>query len=103
MRVLLFARSLNAGGAERQLVVLAKSIHRQGITVAVMVFYGNGPFRSELDDVGVPVIDLKKSGRWDVIGFAYRIVQSIRHFRPDAIYSFMGANIIATFLKPLLG
>jgi glycosyltransferase involved in cell wall biosynthesis len=103
LKVLLFARSLNAGGAERQLVVLAKSLHSRGILVAVMVFYGNGPFRPELDEAGVQVIDLKKFGRWDVIGFAFRIVHSVRQFRPDVIYSFMGANIIAACLKPLLG
>jgi glycosyltransferase involved in cell wall biosynthesis len=103
LKVLLLTRSLNAGGAERQLVILAKSLHSRGIPVTVMVFYGDGPFRPELDEAGVQVIDLKKSGRWDVIRFAFRMVQSVREFRPDVIYSFMGANIIATCLKPLLG
>ena len=100
LKVLLLARSLNAGGAERQLVILAKSLHSRGIPVVVMVFYGDGPFRTELDETGVPVIDLKKTGRWDVFGFAFRIVHSVRQLRPDVIYSFMGANIIATCLQP---
>ena len=103
MRVLLCTRSLDAGGAERQLVLLAKSMLSRGIPIAVMVYYGNGPFRSELDNAGIQVIDLKKSGRWDVIGFAFRLIQSVRHFRPDAIYSFMGANVIVTSLSPFFG
>lgn len=68
-----------------------------------MVFYGAGEFRTELDSASVRVIDLKKAGRWDVIGFSLRAIKSVREFGPDAIYSFMGANIIATFLKPLFG
>ncbi len=103
MRVLLFTRSLDTGGAERQLVLLAKTLHSRGVPVAVMVYYGNGPFRSELDDAGVAVINIGKSGRWDVIRFAFRVVQSIRQFEPDVIYSFMGANIIATCLKSFFG
>jgi glycosyltransferase involved in cell wall biosynthesis len=103
MRVLLFTRSLSAGGAERQLVLLAKSLHGRGISVAVMLFYGDGAFRPELDEAGVQVINLKKSGRWDAIGFAFKTVQFVREFKPDVIYTFMGANVIASCLSPLFG
>lgn len=103
MKVLLFSRSLNAGGAERQLVLLAKALHARGIAVSVMVFYGDGEYRSELEAAGVPVIDLQKSGRWDVFGFGFRMVRSVRQARPDVIYSLMVANIIVVALKPLLG
>jgi glycosyltransferase involved in cell wall biosynthesis len=102
-KILLFTRSLNAGGAERQVVLLAKSLHGRSIPAAVMVFYGDGLFRAELDGAGVQVIDLKKRGRWDIIGFVSRMLQSFREFKPDVVYSFMGANIIVTFIKPLLG
>lgn len=102
-RTLLFTRCLGAGGAERQIVLLAKDLHGRGIPVAVMVFYGNGIFRSELDEAGVPVIDLKKSGRYNIIGFALKIIRSVRDYKPSVIYSFMSANIIATILQPFLG
>lgn len=102
MRILLFTRSLNAGGAERQLVLLAKELHQRGFSVAVMAFYGNGPFRSDLDDAGVPVIDLKKSGRWDLAGFLFRAITEVRKFKPDVIYTFIGAHIIASVLRPII-
>lgn len=102
MKYLIFSRSLNAGGAERQLVLLAKSLHQRGISVAVMAFYGNGPFRSDLKDAGIPVIDLKKSGRWDLAGFLLRTVKEIRKYSPDVIYTFIGAHLIASSLRPLI-
>jgi glycosyltransferase involved in cell wall biosynthesis len=103
MRVLLFTRSLDAGGAERQLVLLAKSLHSRGVPVAVMVYYGSGPFRSDLDEAGVPVLDLKKSGRWDFAAFGLRTIEAIRKYRPDVIYTFIGAHLVASALWLLIG
>lgn len=103
MRVLLFNRSLNTGGAERQLVLLAKSLHERGISVAVMVYYGGGAFRSELENAGVTVIDLKKKGRWDIFWFALRTIMAIRKYKPDVIYTFIGAHLVASALWGLIG
>jgi glycosyltransferase involved in cell wall biosynthesis len=103
MRVLLFSRSLEAGGAERQLVLLAISLHGRGIPVAVMVFYGEGAFRADLDNAGITVIDLYKTGRWDLFGFGLRTVRAIRMFKPDVIYTFIGAHLVASALWALSG
>jgi glycosyltransferase involved in cell wall biosynthesis len=103
MKVLLFTRSLNAGGAERQLALLAKQLHLRGVPVAVMVFYGKGPFRYELDNSGVNVIDLKKSGRWDVFKFLLRTITEVRRYKPHVIYNFIGAHLISTLLRPFFG
>lgn len=100
--ILFLARSLDRGGAERQLVVLAKGLARRGQTVAVAVFFGGGVYEAELADAGVRVINLGKQGRWDILSFLNCLVRLLRKERPTVLHSYLGVpNILATVLKPL--
>lgn len=100
---LFLARSLDRGGAERQLVVLVKGLARQGHAVAVAVFFGGGVYEAELAEAGVRVINLGKQGRWDVLPFLNRLVRLLRKERPAVLHSYLGVpNILAAALKPLL-
>jgi len=63
VKILLITRSPFFGGAERQLVELAKGLHRRGHPVRVAVVYGGGALAQELHDAGVPVVSLDKRGR----------------------------------------
>jgi len=88
------------GGAERQIIVLAKGLYKLGHTVNVVVFYGGGEMESELRVAGVPLVDLHKTGRWDLIGFIWRLYVAVREIGPSTIYSFMGPpNILTIVLK----
>ncbi len=101
--ILFLARSLDRGGAERQLVVLAKGLVRRGHAVAVAVFFGGGVYEAELAKTGVRVINLGKRGRWDVLPFLNRLVRFLRKERPAVMHSYLGVpNILAAVLKPLL-
>lgn len=101
--ILFLARSLDRGGAERQLVVLVKGLARQGHAVAVAVFFGGGVYEAELAEAGVRVINLGKQGRWDVLPFLNRLVRLLRKERPAVLHSYLGVpNILAAALKPLL-
>ena len=101
--VLFLARSLDRGGAERQLVVLAKGLACRGHAVSVTVFFGGGVFESELAGAGVRVINLGKRGRWDILPFLSRLLGLLRKERPVVIHSYLGVpNILAVVLKPLL-
>jgi glycosyltransferase involved in cell wall biosynthesis len=94
--VTLFIRSLNVGGAERQLVNLAVTLRRRDVPVEVLTFYSGGALRLELAREGVPVTDLGKRGRWDVLPFLYRLFRHLRRRRPAVLYSFLPmANIVA--------
>jgi glycosyltransferase involved in cell wall biosynthesis len=99
----LLIRSLDIGGAERQLVELAKGLHRRGVAVRVLTFYRGGALRPELEAEGVAVQHLGKRSRWHVLRFLYRLVWTLRAYRPDALYSFLPvANILATVVRPLV-
>jgi glycosyltransferase involved in cell wall biosynthesis len=100
LSVFLLIRSLNVGGSERQLVHLAVGLHRRGHRVTVGVFYGGGLLEAELERSGVPVVDLAKRGRWDMLGFLARTRRAIASARPDVVYSFLGsANLIAAAVR----
>lgn len=103
MKILLLCRSLGVGGTERQIVVLARGFHQQGHEVSVMVFYASGALEKDLHENGIPVFDLRKSGRWDVLPFFMRAVRVVRKLRPEVIYGFLGTpNILTAFLKPII-
>lgn len=94
--VFILIRSLNVGGAERQVSVLAKSLHEKGCKITVGVFYTGGVLEESLRQSGVLIYDLHKKGRWDVFGWFFRYLKAIREINPDVIYSFLPtSNIIA--------
>lgn len=96
MHVLFLIRSLELGGAERQLVELAKRMNRRRFTVTVGVFYGGGPLASELLAAGISVISLDKGGRWDLVPLIARLVRLIAERGVDVIHSYGGtSNLLA--------
>lgn len=101
MRISFLIRSLDFGGAERQLVLLAKGLHEQGHLVSVVVFYSNGPLEEDLRRAGVEVRLLNKGSRWDIAAFLLRLIRLLKHERPSTIYSFLAVpNVLAVILKP---
>ena len=99
--VLLVTRTLGLGGTERQVVALAKGLARRGFAPTVAVFY-DAPTarREELEQASVPIADLGKRGRFDVLMFAVRAVRLARSLRPTAIYGFLaGPNLVALTMR----
>lgn len=99
-RVLFLIRSLARGGAERQLVALAAAMRHAGRDVSVACFYSGGAFQRELVEAGVPVIDLRKRGRWDVTGFLWRLWCAFRDTDPDIVHGYLTVgNLLALLAK----
>jgi glycosyltransferase involved in cell wall biosynthesis len=100
MSVVLLIRSLGFGGAERQLVELAKGLAARGFRIHVIVFYAGGPFLDELHAANVQVEVLEKRGRWDVLRFMARLVRAVWKARPQVVYSLLDVpNIMSVLLK----
>ncbi|HJS91157.1 MAG TPA: glycosyltransferase [Steroidobacteraceae bacterium] len=101
--LLILLRSLNRGGAERQAVNLARGLKLRGWSVAIACFYGGGPFAKEAAQGGVPVFDLKKRGRWDILPFALRLGQLLRRERPDIIHGYLPIeNLLAVTARVIV-
>ena len=89
MKILFLTGSLQYGGAERQLVLLAVQMHQKGHGVGVAVFYPGGPLEADLVRAGVTVHHLNKRGRWDAAGFLWRLTALIRRERPDILHGYL--------------
>lgn len=101
MKIVFLIRSLTFGGAERQLVALARGLHERGHHVRVGVFYADGPLESDLRAAGVPVTVLDKGGRWDLAGFMVRLVRFLREERPDVFHGYLGtSNYLGVLTRP---
>jgi glycosyltransferase involved in cell wall biosynthesis len=105
LHIVLFARSLEIGGAEIQISALARGLSdREGFRVTVVCLYPWGPLLDDLEKAGVPVVSLEKRGRWDLIGFVPRMIRELRHLEPDVLLSFLAPpNILSALARPFLG
>lgn len=96
-------RDLGYGGAQRQLLTLATGLARRGWEVVVLAFYAGGAYDSELREVGVRLIDLKKAGRWDVPGFLVRLFRILVSQKPCILHGYLPMpNIVALMVGRLL-
>jgi glycosyltransferase involved in cell wall biosynthesis len=103
-RVLFLIRSLNAGGAERQLVTLASELATRGAEVHVALFYGGGVLHRELaHDAQVTIHDLRKNGRWDAIGLLWRFGRVLRRVKPQFVHGYLpDSNLIVLLARAVL-
>jgi len=98
-RIAFLIRSLDRGGAERQLVELARCLPRDRFAVSVLTFYGGGALEALLDGTGVELVPLGKTGRWDVAGFLRRAWRELGRLQPDVVHGYLGvANELAWLL-----
>lgn len=101
IRVLFLTHSLQLGGAETQLAMVAGRLDRRRFDPSVLSFYGGGPLEAELRDRGVSTNSVNKRGRTEVVGFVARLAVAIRRTKPHIIFSFLTfPNVAAAMLRP---
>ena len=98
-------RSLNIGGTERQIIELVKGLDNNRFDITIGLFYNEGALIEEIKSMPwIHVISLNKSGRWDVIRFAFRFIKLLKALQPDIIYFFLpDANIVGLIAGRLSG
>ena len=102
-RLVFLTRDLAIGGAQRQLVTLAKALDCSVFEVTLLCLYGDGELIRELTNADVSVISLEKSGRWDLAKFSRRLLTVLRELQPDILHSYLTAqNLLTVFLRPAL-
>ena len=100
--VALMASALGVGGAERQLVNLAKLLDRRGHRVVVVLFRNEGALRDELRASGIPVISVNKRAWWDPV-FLVRLWRLLRRLHVGVLYSYLESpNVVSALLRPAL-
>ena len=102
IRVAFLIRSLDYGGAERQLSTLVRAMDKDRFDVTVITFYSGGHFEKELTEANIRLVSLGKHGRWDVLRFLWRLVGELKRLRPEILHSYLvEPNLVAVLLKPL--
>ena len=100
MKLALFIPSLEVGGAERQMIMLAKSLMQNGHTVSLWCLRETGAFVAEARDYGIPVLSVDKGGRYDLIGAALRLRKICLQDAPEIIISCLpSANLYGLFAR----
>ena len=100
LKILLLVRALGFGGTERQVVYLAQGLARRGHQVSVATFYPERAFADALSSGNPEWLVAAKRGRWDVVGFCWRLMRSLAARRPDVIYSFLPVpNLLAALFR----
>jgi glycosyltransferase involved in cell wall biosynthesis len=101
MKICFLIRELTHGGAERQLVALAKGLRARGhdVTVVVYYYYSGEPLENELLEAGVRIRSLQKRGRWDMVAFLFQLGRVMREERPEILHSYL-TDLVTVILKP---
>ncbi len=90
IRLLLVIPTLVRGGAEKQLVLLARGLQRDQFDVHVAVLTYSGPLESDLRDANIPVTVIGK--RWKFDPFCYwRLQRQIAALKPDIVHTWLFA------------
>lgn len=102
MKILFLINSLQVGGAERQLLVLAKYLSKSVEDVVILTFYSSYELLTACRLENIKLISLAKKGRWDFWKFIYTYPIIIKKEKPDIIYSFLPTpNLLSVCTKIL--
>ena len=94
MKILCFIDSLGSGGAQRQLVELAKGFKEKGHEVSFLTYHSINFFKLELDKHHIVVKTIIEP---NYVKRLLKIRKVIRAEKPDAVLSFLeAANFMAT-------
>jgi glycosyltransferase involved in cell wall biosynthesis len=94
-------RSLNHGGSERQFINLVKNIDLDKFDLSVSTMYG-GDNECLISNIpSIQYFNLRKKGRYEILGFLNRYHDLLKRLNPDIVYSFKHEmNIFSYLCKP---
>jgi len=89
-RIGLIIPTLDRGGAEKQLTLLATGLDRSRFEPHVILLTRDGPYRRELEEAGVPVTLIGKRFKFDVGAF-FRLVRFLKEQKFDLVHTWIFA------------
>lgn len=98
MRIILFTDSLGAGGAQRQLVGLAKLLKETGVDVTVLTYHKDEFYAPVLKENGVKYVFLENSKK--SLTRIVNVIKYVRHENTDVLISYQEVpSLIACLAK----
>jgi glycosyltransferase involved in cell wall biosynthesis len=102
MRIFLLSTSMGMGGAEQQILILARAMRARGHQVRIVSLAPLGPMGLEAQQEGIPTESLELRRSITDIPRILRLIRMIRDWHPDVLHSHMvHANLLARALRPL--
>lgn len=89
-RILQIIPTLERGGAEKQLALLARGLPRDEFDVHVCALTRSGPLHAELEAAGIPVTVIGKRWKFDPRAY-HQLERLIRQWRPDLVQTWLFA------------
>ncbi|NKI25226.1 glycosyltransferase [Arenibacter sp. 6A1] len=93
-KVLCVIDSLGSGGAQKQLVELAKGFKEKGYSVSFLTYYNDNFYKKELDKHNISIRTIIEP---NYVNRLFKMRAAIRQEKPDSVLSFLSAaSFIAT-------
>jgi glycosyltransferase involved in cell wall biosynthesis len=90
LRLCLIIPTLDEGGAEKQISLLARGLDRSEFEVHVIVLTRTGPREKELVDNGIPVHHIDKRSKLDPFAW-FRLRKLLKQLKPDIVHTWLFA------------
>jgi glycosyltransferase involved in cell wall biosynthesis len=101
-RIIFITPGLAKGGAETQMLKLARFLKLQNMEVLIISLKQINDFPENLKDVGIKVVFLNSNWMVHFVPNVFTLLKCIRTFKPDAVIAFMFiAIVIGRLVKPL--
>lgn len=99
--------SLEVGGAESQLVMLALRLSELGHRIEVFALRAEGALRLPLEEKGIPIRDgglVPERNRWVLLNGVWRLWRSLISMRPTVVHTFLPlSNLVGSIAAWLAG
>ena len=89
-RVVLLIPTMDRGGAEKQLCLLAQNLPRDRFDVHVILLTRDGPRSQKLHDAGIPVTVIGKRFKADPSAF-FRLRRELKRLQPEIVHTWLFA------------
>jgi glycosyltransferase involved in cell wall biosynthesis len=89
-KLCLIIPSLDRGGAEKQLAILAQGLDRETFETTVVALTRTGPLEAELREAGIDVVSIGKRHAFDPQAW-WRLVKTLQQLRPDIVHTWLFA------------
>ena len=89
-RIVLVIPTMDRGGAEKQLCLLAENLPREQFDVHVILLTRDGPLSARLRQAGIPVTVIGKRFKADPSAF-FRLRKELKRLRPDVVHTWLFA------------
>ena len=89
-RVVLLIPTMDRGGAEKQLCLLAENLPRDRFDVHVILLTRDGPRSQKLHDAGIPVTVIGKRFKADPSAF-FRLRRELKRLQPEIVHTWLFA------------